>query len=155
MNLKGSYKFIAFILIFSAGIFLAGCKTEQDIPSSSASAESNSSGTLLVTSRDNGTSRQLNVGDTLEVSLLDNASDTNIWKVDDVDSSILHQVSEEYDNYYSYDPSPLSSCIGKVTLRFVAVKPGQTSLLLACRKPESGGTCTPDDTFELQVSVSE
>jgi hypothetical protein len=139
-------------------MLVSGCKTEQDTPSTSASAESNGSGsgsgTLLVSNKDNGANRQMNVGDTLEISLLDNASDGSIWKVDEVNSSILYEVSEEYDDY-AFGPNPYSSNIGKLTLRFVAIRPGQTSLLMACREPEDGPAGNPVNTFQLNVVVNE
>jgi predicted secreted protein len=147
------YKVFICILIMYTSIFLTGCKTEQDTPSTSPSAESNGSGTLLLSNKDNGTSRQLSVGDTLEISLPDDSTDGNIWKVDAVNYSILYQVSEEYDN--SFSPDPYSSSIGKVTLRFMAIRPGQTSLLLACRKPDTGSTSSPVDSFEMQVVVND
>lgn len=150
---KCIYRIFLYILIFSV-MFLTGCDTNKDIPSSSASAESDGAGTVLVSSRDNGSSKQLSVGESLEVSFLENLSDGTAWSVDSVNPAILYQASEEF-NSLTYGLSPFSSNLGSVSLRFIALKAGQTPLILGCRKLGFGRTGSPIDTFELQVTVVE
>jgi predicted secreted protein len=150
MNKSFSRIFIC-ILIFCIGMFLAGCDMERDTPSSSLSAESEGSGTLLVSSQDNGTSKQMSVGETLEISLIESSADGKIWKVEDFDPSVLYQASEGYEDV-PLGPDFASSTVGIVSVRFEALRAGQTPVTMVYAKPLANAV--PADTFQIQVVVN-
>jgi predicted secreted protein len=145
-----------------------GCDRYQGFPSSVSSpssessplSESSPSSESLVSSNvDNGSSKQMKVGETFEVTLTENSTSGSEWELDEVNSSILYQVAEEYDEEYDYDPLRDSeTCIGKTTMRFIAIRPGQTLLRLVHRQPEQMGALTTDsaiNTFEINVMVED
>ena len=170
MNTIHCLKIFLSILVFSFIMLFIGCDRYQDFPSSSTSASSPSSQSLSPSSEtspssesqvtsnvDNGLSKQMKVGETFEVTLTGNSTSGSEWEIDEVNSSILYQLVEKYDEEYDYDPlRDSATCIGKTTMRFIAISPGQTLLRLVRQQPEPMGALVTDsaiNTFEINVMV--
>ena len=101
-----------------------------------------------LTEADNGRLIELNVGDTLEITLPGNPTTGFQWEVSAIDSAILRQVGEP-------EFEPLSNAVGSggnVTLRFEAVGTGQTVLKLVHHRPFEENV-PPTQTFEVTVTV--
>jgi predicted secreted protein len=165
MNTSHYLKIFLSIPVFYFSMLLIGCDADQSTASSSTSSSSPSSRSSSLSSEayvmsnvDNGSSRQMKVGETLEVTLPENSTSESKWNVDEVNSSILYEFAEEYDEEYDYDPIRYNLvCNGKTTLRFVAIGQGQTPLRIVYRQPEKTGaltTVSPIDTFEINVMIA-
>ncbi|HXQ38595.1 MAG TPA: protease inhibitor I42 family protein [Anaerolineales bacterium] len=104
--------------------------------------------TRQLTEADAGSSLELQVGETLGVTLPGNPTTGFQWEVDSVDSAILRQVGE-----LEFEPSGNAvGSGGTVTLRFAAVGAGQTELKLIHRRPFEENVA-PTQTFEVSVTV--
>jgi predicted secreted protein len=169
MNMNHCIKAFLCIPVFCLSMLLIGCDSNQSSPSSLSlssesftlpSAESPSAESCVIISNvDNGSSKQMKVGETFEVTLQEDSTSEIRWKVDEVNSSILYEVAEGYDEEYDYDPLRYSlTCVGKTTMRFAAIRPGQTPLRLVHRQPEKIGDLTIDSTFgtfEINVVIKD
>ena len=104
--------------------------------------------TWQLTEADNGRLLELDVGDTLEITLPGNPTTGFQWEVSAIDSAILRQVGEP-----EFEPS--SDAVGSggnITLSFDAVGVGQTDLKLIYHRPFEEGVA-PIQTLEVKVTV--
>lgn len=109
---------------------------------------SSQTSTRQLTEADNGRLIELNVGDTLEITLPGNPTTGFQWEVDSVDSAILRQVGES-----KFEPSNNAvGSGGQVTFRFEAVGTGQTELKLIHHRLFEENVA-PIQTFEVSVTV--
>jgi predicted secreted protein len=150
------------VLVFCCSMLVIGCDASQSSSSSSPSAESSqspSAESYVISNVDNGSSRQMKVGETFEVTLQEDSASEIRWKVDEVNSSILYEVAEGYDEEYDYDPLRYRlTCVGRTTMRFAAIRSGQTPLRLVHGQPEIiGGLAGASTlgTFEINVVVAD
>ena len=91
---------------------------------------------------------ELNVGDQLAVMLKGNPTTGYLWETHAVDGAVLQPVGEA-------DFSPDSEAMGaggQVTLHFIALSPGQTTLQLVYHRSWEKDT-PPAQTFEVDVTV--
>jgi len=100
---------------------------------------------------DSGTTVQLRVGDTMDVTLDGNPTTGFAWETAAVDVSVLKQLGEPE---YVPDPHPvgLVGSGGRFTFRFEAVASGQTVLRLIYHRPWEKDV-PPEKTFEVTVTV--
>jgi len=95
------------------------------------------------------------------VTLLDNSTGESTWAVDEVNPSILYEVAEEFDVDYNFDPVRyVLTLVGKTTMRFVAIRSGQTPLRIVHRQPETVSAYSlaggfTGDRFEINVMVED
>ena len=106
--------------------------------------------TVIVSPTARGNSAALSVGDILEVRIPTIPSEGYEWQVRDLDTSIL---SQEGEATYSADSSP-DSAGGTVTLKFIAVGSGKTTLSLEYTNAGStDGPAFSKNTFGMTVTV--
>lgn len=106
---------------------------------------------LGLSEEDSGSTAQLRVGDTIDVTLAGNPTTGFTWETEAVDASVLKQLGEPE---YVPDPHPVGvvGSGGKFTFRFEAVASGQTLLRLVYHRPWETGVA-PEKTFEVTVVV--
>lgn len=103
---------------------------------------------LALEAKDNGRQIELEIGQTLAISLEGNPSTGYTWEMVESEDSILRQVGEiEFEA-----ESDLVGAPGTQTLRFQAVESGQTELKLVYHRPWETDV-EPLETFTLQVTV--
>jgi predicted secreted protein len=135
-------KFIQHLLVFLGSfVLLTACV---------GSGSSNEAKTVIITPAIRGNSASLNVGDTLEIRIPTIPKDGFEWQVQDLDTRILGQ---EGGAVYTADPSP-NSAGGIVTLRFIAIGSGSTTLnLLYINSPTAGTPVLSSNSFSMTVEV--
>jgi len=101
-----------------------------------------------ITQADDGRQIELQAGDTLEITLPVNPTTGFKWEVSDIDSTILRLAGEPT---FEQSSNAVGSG-GQVTLRFEAVRPGQTELKLILHRPFEKDA-PPIQTFEVTVIV--
>jgi inhibitor of cysteine peptidase len=99
---------------------------------------------------DNGSTQQVDAGDTLVVELEGNPTTGYTWYVASIDEAVLRQVGEA-----DFDPdSDAEGASGTVTLRFEAMNPGTSPLELVYRRgDESNDAAT--ERWQITVEVEE
>jgi inhibitor of cysteine peptidase len=108
---------IIFLVALVIGIFpTAGCSSKQ----------------ILLTSADNGKKTNVNVGEKILINLEGNPSTGFTWEVKDLDASMLQQVGEPV--FRSGNPG-LVGAAGTLTLTFIPLKAGTTTLTLVYHRP--------------------
>lgn len=135
------------VLVLVFLMLFAGCDVTRDY-SSSESSES-----LSLSDSDNGSSVQVGVGEVFDITLKESSMNGYLWEVDGAGSSILYNLNEQFTS------DPLcngTECGGTTTLRFVATRPGETSLRLVHRPVQDTGSRILDSSlgpFEVEVTV--
>jgi inhibitor of cysteine peptidase len=95
-----------------------------------------------------GQTIEMNVGDIFTVELEGNPSTGYTWEVAEMDTALLKQVGEmefETDN-------DLVGASGVLILRFEAIGPGETALILVYHRPWEEDI-PPEETFEASLIV--
>jgi predicted secreted protein len=135
-------KFIQHLLVFLGSLILLAACTE--------SGNSSEAKIVIITPAIQGNSARINVGDTLEIQLPTIPKEGFEWQVQDLDTRILHQ---EDGAVYTADPGP-NSAGGVVTLRFISVGSGKTTLnLLYINSPSTGTPVLSSNSFGVTVEV--
>ena len=105
--------------------------------------------TPTLTGGDAGKTIVLKLGDTLAATLEGNPTTGYIWVMDPAENSILKQVGEPE----AVPETELLGASAMITLKFEAIKAGQTGLKLVYRQPWDKDTA-PQKTFEAFVVVN-
>ena len=129
------------IAVTVASLFLTAC-------GSSVSAYGGT--TVVVTPAPKGNSASLKVGDTLEIQIPTIPTAGYEWRVQDTAEKLLLQNGSAV---YT-EGSSLNSAGGITTLKFNAMKPGTTTLvLLYSNTPTDGAAALSSDSFSITVDV--
>ena len=103
---------------------------------------------IKLDAQDNGDQVQLREGQALVISLEGNPSTGYGWEVGEESPGILLRMGE-----WEFEPeSDLDGAPGIMTLRFLAVAPGQNDLRLVYRRPWEDGVA-PAKSYSLQVKA--
>ena len=105
--------------------------------------------TTTLTGDDNSKAITVSAGETFLIKLEGNPTTGYTWEAQDLDTTILEQVSET--EFESSNPS-LIGAGGTLTLTFKALKPGVTTLTLVYHRSWETDI-PPVETFTLQVTV--
>jgi len=126
------------LILILAVISLSACTT----------VSSSEKSTVRLTEADAGSSKELHLGDTLEVTLPGNPTTGFQWEIKSVDADILQSIGEQH-----FEPS--NNAVGSggmVTLSFEAIALGQTKLELIYHRPFEKNVA-PSQTFVVTVTV--
>ncbi|MBN1484241.1 MAG: protease inhibitor I42 family protein [Chloroflexia bacterium] len=135
--LKGLQYLGKVVVLLAVSLLAAGCGSAQEV---------------RVGAGDNGELVELEVGQTLVVTLASNPSTGYSWQVVKAGASVLEQQGEaEYESSDTRDPPPPGSG-GTETFRFEAKSAGQAELELVYHRPWEEDV-EPLETFTLQVKV--
>ncbi|HPC36538.1 MAG TPA: protease inhibitor I42 family protein [Candidatus Marinimicrobia bacterium] len=106
--------------------------------------------TIKISESDTGTKLEMKKGDSLEIVLKANPTTGYRWEVASIDTSILKNTGIEYQA--DKVPSGVVGSGGKTTMRFIAIKEGETFLQLIYRRPFEKDV-PPVKKFELNIVV--
>jgi predicted secreted protein len=107
--------------------------------------------TVTVMEKDSGGTVKIHLGDVLEVNLIGNPSTGFMWEQQSLDSTIVNAKGETAFKPDHEEPG-FAGSPGRFTMRYEAVKRGQTDLLLVYHRPWEKST-PPAQTFRMTVKV--
>jgi inhibitor of cysteine peptidase len=115
-----------------------------------AACDSTLSGeTVCLTDKDAGRQVSLKVGDTMEVTLVANATTGYNWFLETMKAGVLKQEGEPS---YKCDAPERVGAGGRMTFKFRAAAAGETALKFGYKRPWEKNE-PPAKTFEVKVSV--
>ena len=123
-------KRIVFVLLISTLAFMTGCKE------------------IKLTQEDSGKTVTVKPNQIISITLVSNRSTGNIWRNIKYDNDILRPAG---DPVYEQAHNHLIGAPGKVTYKFIALKPGVSNLLM--EYGDAGNKKPALKKFELEVVV--
>ncbi len=104
---------------------------------------------VVLGAADNGSQVNVKVGESIIIKLESNPSTGYTWEPKDLDTAIFRLAGDP--TFLSDDPGAVGSS-GVLTLTFITIKAGTTSLKLAYQRPWETNV-EPIDTFTIPVTV--
>lgn len=143
MKTKTTIIFVGLVMLaaVAAGTVLAVTLSEKPV------IKPMTPSTVYVTENNNGTSISLKKGDLLNVTLHDYGDGGYTWTITRIDTTMLRQ-----DTRFTWGSSGMMGDFGKDTFMFTALKSGDTTLSLACKRPFGDQDVCQNLVLQLEIA---